>query len=87
MHLFIIIIIIIQLNKRRINCTGPSSKPSTNTRIHKYSTVTQNINKTKEKQYDEASVLAQRPGNALVIMTLKFHKVIQCEVSAIKQYN
>jgi hypothetical protein len=48
MQLFIIIVIIIifviQLNKRRINGTGPSSKPSTNKRIHKYSTVTQNIN-------------------------------------------
>ena len=51
MQLFIIIIIIIiififiiQFNKRGINGTGPSYKPNTNTRIHKYSTVTQNVN-------------------------------------------
>ena len=41
MQLFIIIVVIIfiiQLNKRRIRGTGPSYKPSTNTRIHDYST-------------------------------------------------
>ena len=50
----LLLLLLFSLINAGLTAQGPSYKRSTNTWIHKYSTVTRNINKTNEQQDDAA---------------------------------